>query len=131
MNQPMKSISDTELDVLKALWELERATIRELQDHFLKDGRSWAYTTVQTLVMRLEEKGYAVCDKSERAHMFQAAISRGAHVEAQVDDLVERVCDGKASPLVLSLVERTKFSKGDIRRFRQLLDELDPEPGNE
>ncbi len=120
-----KSMSEAELEVLKALWDAEAATVRELQAHFERHGKLWAYTTVQTLVQRLEEKGYVGSDRTGRAHVFRATVSRDAHLDAQLDDLVERVCDGTASPLVLALVERSEFSPDDIARFRAMLDDLE------
>jgi len=122
---PSRPISDAELDVLKALWTLEQATVRDLQAYLQKQGREWAYTTVQTLLQRLEEKSYVKCDRAGRAHVFRARVTRDAHVGARLEELVDRVCDGTASPLVISLVERGHFSKDEIDRFRQLLDDIE------
>ena len=67
----LKFTSDSELEVLKALWEIGPATVRDLHGPLQESGSSWAYTTVQTLLARLEQKGYVRCDKSGRAHVFE------------------------------------------------------------
>ena len=56
-------VSDAELGVLKALWERGPATVRDLRAHLEAQGRRWAYTTVQTLLQRLEAKGCVSCER--------------------------------------------------------------------
>ncbi|MFG0328460.1 MAG: BlaI/MecI/CopY family transcriptional regulator [Phycisphaerales bacterium] len=126
-NPDRPNISDAELETLKALWTLERATVRELLEALRVQGKSWAYTTVQTLLQRLEEKGYVTSDKSGRAHQFRALVSRRDLVGARIDELVDRVCDGAVSPLVLSLVQKRKFGPDEIEAFRDLLNQMESE----
>ncbi len=121
-------LSETELEVLKALWELERATIRELYERLERDGRNWAYTTVLTFVGRLESKGYVVSDKSGVAHVFRPIVSRDALLRQRLTHLAADLCEGTATPLVHALVEGQRFSPEEIARFRELLDRLEREP---
>lgn len=122
---PSRSISDAELDVLKVLWSHGPTTVREILDELTGQGRSWAYTTVQTLLGRLVQKGFVSSDKRGRAHEFAAVVSRQDLLGEQLDDLVERVCDGVPGPLVLSLVQKEGFTPEDVQRFRKLLDDLE------
>ncbi len=125
-------ISETELVVLKTLWAHGPGTVREIRGHLDLSGRSWAYTTVQTLLTRLVAKRYVVSkapSKSQgRAHEFRAARSREAFLGEQLDDLAERVCEGTSLPLVMSLVQGRRFSADEIRDFRQLLDDMETPP---
>jgi predicted transcriptional regulator len=123
------SISDTELDVLKVVWERPGSTVREIQAALRPLGRKWAYTTVQTLLHRLEEKQYIVCQRSGAAHTFRAALSREQLLQQRLSDLSDRLCEGAASPLVLALVEGVRFTPKEIEQFRQLLDQLEDPPG--
>lgn len=128
MVEPNKPISDAELDVLKQLWDSpDGATVRALHESLRDAGHDWAYTTVQTLLQRLEEKGYIRKDASERAHIFKATTSRENLVGSQLDDLMERLCEGEASPLLLSLVQRRSFSTQDISELRKLLKQMEHE----
>lgn len=122
---PSRSISDAELDVLKVLWAKGPATVREILDELVGQGRSWAYTTVQTLLGRLVQKGFVSNDKRGRAHEFAPAVSREDLLGEQLDDLVERVCDGVPAPLMLSLVQKQRFTPEDVQRFRKMLDDLE------
>jgi BlaI family transcriptional regulator, penicillinase repressor len=117
------TISDTELEVLKVLWERPNGTVRDLQAAFRR--KRWAYTTVQTLLNRLEAKGFVESDRSGPAHVYRAAVSREQLLQQRLSDLSERLCEGTASPLLMALVEGVRFTPAEIGRLRQLLDDLE------
>jgi BlaI family transcriptional regulator, penicillinase repressor len=121
------AVSETEREVLKALWERPPSTVREIHDALKGQGRSWAYTTVQTLLHRLESKGYVGCDRAGSAHVFRAAVSREQFLQQRLTDLADQFCSGTASPLVLALVEGGRFTAEELSRFRELLDQLERE----
>ncbi len=119
------AISDAELDVLKVLWKDGPLTVREVNTLLRKKKRRWAYNTVLTLLSRLREKGFAASDKTGVAHVFRAAVSQETLLQDRLTELAERVCDGTASPLVHALVEGKRFSKQEIKEFRELLDRVE------
>jgi BlaI family transcriptional regulator, penicillinase repressor len=119
------SVSETELAVLKVLWEKEQGTVRELQAILRDQGRNWAYTTVQTLLNRLEQKGVVASDKSSLAHVYRSVVSRDRMLQQRLSDLADELCEGTASPLMLALVEGARFTPEDIDQFRKLLDQLE------
>jgi predicted transcriptional regulator len=125
------AISETELEVLKALWEHGPGTVRELDAVLRKQGRRWAYNTVLTLLQRLQDKEYVVSDRSRVAHVFRAAVSREELLQRRLKDLADQLCAGTASPLVLALVEGHSFTAEEIEQFRRLLDQLAPGPPRE
>jgi predicted transcriptional regulator len=118
-------ISETELAVLKVLWEVQAGTVRQVQAVLRRQGRKWAYTTVQTLLTRLQAKGYASSEKGGPAHVFRAAVTREQLLRKRLGALADEFCEGTASPLVLALVEGGRFTSAEIEQFRQLLDQLD------
>jgi predicted transcriptional regulator len=105
--------------------------VRALNTALQRLGRRWAYTTVQTLLQRLEAKGYVASDRAGAAHVFRAAVSRDALVSRRLRDLADQLCAGAASPLLLALVEDGRLTNEDVQQLRRLLDQLDPpaEPG--
>jgi len=120
------TIPDSELSVLKALWDHEvSASVREITDVLDKGGTEWAYTTVQTLLNRLVEKGFAKAEKAGRALAYQATVTRDELVTRQLGDIADRVCEGDSSPLVLNLAKTASFTREEIDSFRELLDELE------
>jgi predicted transcriptional regulator len=125
MGNRKNSISDTELDVLKVLWDHGPGTVREINARLAQLGRRWAYTTVMTLLYRLEAKGFVASDKVSPAHVFRAAVSRDGLLRRRLKDLADDLCKGTPAPLVLALVENHRFSAQEITQFRQLLDQLE------
>ena len=119
--KPFRGISEAELEVLEALWK-EPAAPNELQERLAKKGPDWAYTTVQTLLHRLLEKGFVTRKKSGVAQIYSATVDRDELVARHVSDLADRLCAGSVSPLLLSLVKTKRFSKADLARFRELLE---------
>jgi BlaI family transcriptional regulator, penicillinase repressor len=112
------AIPDAELVILKALWDGGPATVRELMDRL---GTDQAYTTLQTLLGRLVDKGHVRADRRDLAHVFTATTARAALAEQQVQQVAHALLDGAVGPLVLRLVEQGKFSAAEIERFRELL----------
>ena len=112
-----------ELTVMEALWDRAPAAIREIQESIPRDRRP-AYTTVQTIVYRLEAK-HAVrrAKKIGNAHVFEPVISRAAAQTSLVDELL-RAFGGRAQPLVAHLVETGQLSRDDLAAARRRLTEL-------
>jgi BlaI family penicillinase repressor len=120
-------LSETELDVLKVLWELGSGTVREINEVLQRRKRQWAYTTVLTLLTRLQAKGYVQSDKSGLAHVFRPSVSREKLLRQRLTRLADDLCEGTTAPLVHALVTGRRFSPQEIEGLRQLLDDLDPE----
>jgi BlaI family penicillinase repressor len=119
------SISGTELEVLKALWDDGPGTVREINDRLSARGRQWAYTTVQTLLNRLCAKGVVSADKRDVAHIYQPTVSRDELLNERLQELAGELCEGASAPLVLALVQGKRFTKNELRQFRNLLEELE------
>jgi len=117
-------MSESEREVLKALWDHGTGPVRDVVGWLRQAGRDWAYTTVLTLLGRLEAKGYVTCDRSGFAHVFQAAVSREDVVQQGLDALAQEFCNGEPAPLVLALVQGRRFTAKELADFRRLIDEL-------
>lgn len=119
------NISETELDVLKSLWDDGPGTVREVNDRLGARGRCWAYTTVQTLLNRLCAKGVVASDKRDVAHRYRATVTRDELLAERLNALAGELCEGASAPLVLALVQGKRFSKSELKQFRALIDELE------
>jgi predicted transcriptional regulator len=115
-------LSDAETDVMKALWAHGPGTVRQVNEILRKQGKRWAYTTVLTLLQRLQAKGCVTSDTAGVAHVFRAAASRDEVLNDRLNDLAQQLCDGTATPLVLALMKGNRFSPEEIARLRRLLD---------
>ena len=125
MAQRLSDLGSAELEVLKDLWEGGPATVREVLNHLHDRGRRVAYTTVQTLLTRLEQKRFVTSDKSDVAHVFRARVSRERVTRTRLKTLVTQLYDGAAGPLVLQLVRTQQLTAEEIEELHQLIDSLD------
>ncbi|MCC6697511.1 MAG: BlaI/MecI/CopY family transcriptional regulator [Candidatus Hydrogenedentes bacterium] len=125
-----RNISESELTVLRTLWRRREGVVREIAEDLEKSGVKWAYTTVQTLLNRLEVKGYVKRDTSGTAHTYRPAMSREKLVARRLHDLADQLCEGASTPLVMALVDNVRLSQEDIAHLRELLDRLDESTPN-
>lgn len=124
--QPM---SDAEREVLKVLWDVGPALVRDVLEQLANHGQEWSRSTVITLLQRLEKKGYVASDKSQFAFVFRALVTREEVMHERMADLAAELCDGEALPLVLAFAERHRFSPEELARFRQMIASLEPKRG--
>jgi BlaI family transcriptional regulator, penicillinase repressor len=116
-------LSESEREVLKVLWDHGPGTVREINEVLAHRGRRWAYTTVATLLQRLGAKQYVASDPSVVPHIYRAAVTRDEILERRLQDAADELCDGRAAPLVLALVQGGRFSAEELARLRRLMDE--------
>jgi predicted transcriptional regulator len=110
------------MEVMDAMWELGQASVREIQER-LPERKRPAYTTVQTIVRRLEEKGAVrQVKKIGNAFIFEPAITRKAAHHRLIDDLLE-MFGGSARPLMAHLAETGKLSLEDVREIEEMISE--------
>ena len=109
---------------MKVVWDLGTATVRDVFGA-LRRKRQIAYTTVMTMMKVLEEKGYLLKDRAERAYVFRPAKPRQQVVGAMVRDFVDRVFDGAAATLMLQLASDRKLSKDERTKIRRIVEEME------
>jgi len=117
-----QAVSDAELQLLQELWKAP-ATPQELQAKLAEAGAERAYTTVQTLLHRLLRKGFVARRRDGVAQIYSARVDRDELLARHVAALADRLCAGSVSPLVLSLVKTRRFSRGELARFKKLLED--------
>ena len=111
-----------ELELLSALWQLGSGSIREIQESLPAADRP-EYTTVQTIIYRLEEKGAVKrARKIGNAHIFEPLVSRQSTFATLIEDFIGTL-GGSHEPLVAHLVESGKISSGDLKQMEKLLKE--------
>jgi BlaI family penicillinase repressor len=132
MSKTTPVLTPQELAIMKIVWRLEAATVREVYEA-LRAERPIAYTTVMTMMNVLEEKGHlrkgrstraraAADGRSERAFEYRPTRGRHQVLTAMVRDFVGRVLDGAAEPLLLQLARTEKFTDEQRRELRRLID---------
>ena len=118
---------DAELEILKILWDHGAMTVREVLSLLHDAGRRVAYTTAQTLLTRLEKKGYVKSNKSDFAFVYRAKVTRNRVTQSRLKTLVSQLYDGAVGPLVLQLVRSEQLTAAEIDELHKLIDGLDKE----
>ena len=115
----LPALSPSETEILRLVWHLDKATVQEVCDN-LPARRKIAYATVQTLLRRLEKKGYLKHRIRGKAHVFFPAVKREAVIKRSVGDFLERLFGGDPIPLMQYLAEHGKIDSEDIERLKEL-----------
>ncbi|MEJ2702039.1 MAG: BlaI/MecI/CopY family transcriptional regulator [Sedimentisphaerales bacterium] len=117
----LRAMSPTETEILRLVWRLKEATVQEVREQLPAD-RTLAYNTVQTLLSRLEQKGYLRHRDKGRAHVFSPRVEPQEVIKTTVREFLGRLFGGDPKPLVQFLAEDGKIDEEDIKRLRQLID---------
>lgn len=116
-------LTKLEHQVMDALWDRGPASVREIQEAFPEKDRP-AYTTVQTMVYRLEaKKAIRRVKKIGNAHIFEALVSRTAAQRRLIDELLT-FFGGRSQPVVAHLIDAGKLTLEDVQEAEQTLRRL-------
>ncbi len=116
-------LSKMEFQIMEALWEMGEPSLREIQESFPADARP-AYTTIQTMVYRMETKGIVKrVRKVGNFHLFSATITRDAAQRRLVDDLLA-LFGGRPQLLMAHLIKGGNLSIQDVKEAEKLLRKL-------
>ncbi len=119
MGTSKKSIklSPGEMEIMSELWQHGSLTIAEAHQSL---GRPIGYTTVQTRLNRLVDKGL-VKRSAERPARYSAAVSAASIGAHHLDDLVQRVAGGKVVPLVAHLIQQRALSTHELQELKEIV----------
>ena len=111
-----------ELQIMNVIWENGTATVYEVKEA-LSRGRKPAYSTILTMMRKLEAKGYLEHDVHERTYVYRPAISKKVVRHSMLGDVLDRLFEGSPSLLLNSLVEQDRISEKELRKIRKLMRE--------
>lgn len=111
-----------ELQIMNIVWDKGKATVHNVKDAISR-GRKPAYSTILTMMRKLEAKGYLEHNVDDRTYVYHATISRQAVRHGVLGDLVDRLFEGSPLLLLSSLVEQNHISEEELREIRKLIRE--------
>lgn len=117
----LPSLSASETEILRLVWNLGEGTVQQVSER-LPPRRKIAYATVQTLLRRLEKKGYVRHRSEGKAHVFFPAVQQEHVIKRSVNDFLERLFGGDPIPLVQHLAEHGRIDAEDIERLKKLIE---------
>lgn len=124
----LPDLTNAELRVLKALWQVERGSVAEVRSELGKRGQELAYTTVMTLLGRLATKGAVLVDKDREPFVYSPAHRKESVLRDRLREFVREVFDGQADSLVLNLVEDESISRAELRAIERKIADAEKAP---
>jgi len=119
-----KELSTAELEVMRVVWEKGKTTVKEVHEA-LSPEKSWTYTTVMTLLVRMYNKGYLKRKKIGMAYLYEPRVSEKETFGKMVSGFIDRVFNGALGPLVNYIAESKELKPEEIRTLRKLAKSLE------
>jgi predicted transcriptional regulator len=121
MTQPrIHRLGDLQLRIMQILWQREHATVNEVHAA-LADERSLAYTTIATMLRKMEERGLVAHRLEGRSFVYHAAVPAEAVSRGMADHLLDRLFEGSLADMVQHLITTREVSSAELSRIEQLI----------
>lgn len=114
-------ISNSEFEVLQALWRVHPADAQTVVDELNKE-KDWHEKTVKTLLGRMVKKGAISFEKNGRSYIYSPVLEIEAYQVQESESLIERLFNGRIAPLVTGFAKNKNLSKQDIDELKHLID---------
>jgi len=116
-----ETLGERELDIMQALWRMGPATVADVQNDLHVQNKRVAYTTIQTMLNRLETKKLVTRDATDRVHRYRALLKQPKVIDRALKRLTRRFFEGSAEALVTRLVEKD-LNEEQLERIQSLID---------
>jgi predicted transcriptional regulator len=124
MRTATATLTPQELAIMKVVWALESATVRDIYER-LRRRRPVAYTTVLTMMKILEQKGYVRKKRVDRAFVYRATRPRQQVLGGMVREFIDRVFDGASRPMLVHLVKETTLTDKERKALLRAIEEVE------
>ena len=121
----MKKLGEGELEIMQVLWSEEEPVTAGRVLERLRGKRSWALSTLMTVLSRLGGKGFVRCDKSTGVNLYEAAVAEHAYKAEESRSFLDKLYGGSAQGLIATLYDSRMLGDAEIDELRSFLDELE------
>ncbi|MEX2512510.1 MAG: BlaI/MecI/CopY family transcriptional regulator [Cyclobacteriaceae bacterium] len=113
-----------ELEILAILWEMEKASVRQVHEQLL-EKKETGYTTTLKTMQNMYIKGLLERNEEKRSHIYMAAKSQQVTQQSLVKNFISKTFGGSAKKLVMQALGQSKPSKEEIEEIRTFLDQIE------
>lgn len=124
-------LPDAELEVMKALWQINRPAARVEIEEALKGQRQWAAQTIVSMLARLETKGFVHTKRVGKGNLYSPAVKREDYLRTESTTLLEKLFDGSPKAFMAALMQNNALSSKDIEELENYLLEVRQQIGGE
>jgi predicted transcriptional regulator len=118
-----QDVTDTELAILRVLWDRGTATRPQITEVLYPGGGAAQYATVQKLLERLEGKGFVTHERSGNLLQFRPLLGRDELLDRRLQELSQKLCGGSLTPLLLNLVRSEPLTDAELEELRTIIEE--------
>lgn len=122
-------LTDAQREIMEVVWQSGEVTVAEVRDA-LSARRQVARNTVQTMMVRLEERGWLTHRESGRTFVYSAKRPRKASLGAKVSQMVDRLFAGSPEEMVTALIEYRGLTPDEAQRIREMIKEAEDAKSN-
>ncbi len=120
MAQQTYRLGDLQLRIMQALWEQQPATVADVQEA-LGPASGLAYTTIATMLRKMEERGLVTHESRGRKFLYRAAVSEREVTRSMTHDLLDRLFEGSLASMVDHLLTSREVSRDELQRLEKLI----------
>ncbi len=124
MPRQTRTVTETEFAILNVLWGRGPTTVREIVEAIYREHTHSLHASVKSLLERLADKDFVVCQRQGAAHLFSATVAREAFVTQQLQLLADSNFGGSLTPLLITLVDNVKLSRRDREAIRTIIEKI-------
>lgn len=118
----MKRLPDAELEVMMAIWELDRKVTRVEIESTLKRGGELSPTTILSMLSRLEKKCFVSVEKEGKQNVYEALVSQDEYLQAESRTVLEKMYNNSVTNFMMALYSGKKPSKKQLDELQELID---------
>ena len=118
-NRRAYRLGDLQLKIMRVLWNFGHANVADVREKL--EGEPLAYTTVATMLRKMEGRGLVRHQEEDRRFIYEPAVSQEAVTRSMADDLVTRLFQGSLADAVSHLLETREVSPSELARLEQLI----------
>ncbi len=114
-------LASLQLAIMRILWQKEEATVADVRDVLAEEGRDLAYTTVATMLAKMERKGQVAHRALGKAFLYHPVLRQEQVSRSMVADLAQRLFGGDVTLMVSHLLDGCELSSGELARLKALI----------
>lgn len=126
MGEKRHRLADLQLAIMQVLWDQGEATVSVVREALAED-RPLAYTTVGTMLAKMEAKGLVTHRVEGRVNVYKPCQGRESVSRSMISDLVSRLCGGNVTELVSHLLDECDVTREELSRLKQLIRQKEKE----
>lgn len=114
-------LASLQLAIMRVLWERSEASVADVRETLESEGRELAYTTVATMLAKMEKKGQVSHRAEGKAFIYRPALGQEQVSRSMVNDLAERLFGGDVTAMVSHLLDGSELSREELTRLKELI----------